>query len=215
MHGIAGTGAVTTPAVLEALGVQPCRSMAAAGEAIAGTGFAYLPLASFCPALEQLFALRPLLGVRSPANTFARELNPGDAPAMMQGVFHPTYLDTHLETAHLLGQRGAAIFKGGGGEVQRNPEKACRSLTLAEGLPGEDVWPALTKPASHGWRDEPLEPRRVGALWRGDLDAPGPEAAVVGTAAVALKLLGRADTVPAAEALAREIWESRSRKRFG
>ncbi len=215
MHGIAGTGPVTTPAVLAALGIRPCGSLGEAGKVLAAGGFAYLPLASFCPALGQLFALRPLLGVRSPANTFARELNPGDAPAMMQGVFHPTYLETHLETARLLGQRRAAIFKGGGGEVQRNPEKACRALTLMDGAAGEDIWPALTKPASNGWRNESLDPRRVGALWRGEFAATGPEAAIVGTAAVALKLLGRAGTIPAAEALAREMWEARPRERFG
>lgn len=214
MHGIDGTGPVTTPAVLAALGIRPCRSPGEAGEALAASGFAYLPLASFCPALQRLFELRPLLGVRSPANTFAREINPGGAPAMMQGVFHPTYLETHLETARLLGQPGAAIFKGGGGEVQRNPEKPCRSLTLEDGAAGEDVWPALTKPASHEWRGEPLDPGRVGALWRGGLDAPGPEAAVVGTTAVALKLLGRAATVEAAEGLAREMWVARPRKCF-
>jgi anthranilate phosphoribosyltransferase len=205
---------VTTSAVLAALGIRPSRSPGEAGDALAGSGFAYLALSSFCPALEHLFALRPLLGVRSPANTFARALNPGDAPAIMQGVFHPIYLDTHLETARLLGQRGTAIFKGGGGEVQRNPEKPCRSLTLTSGVAGEDLWPALTKPASHPWRDEPLEPARVRALWRGEIDAPGPKAAVVGTTAVALKLLGRATTIPAAEALAREMWVARARDRF-
>jgi anthranilate phosphoribosyltransferase len=136
------------------------------------------------------------------------------AVAMMQGVFHPTYLETHLETARLLGQKSAAIFKGGGGEAQRNPEKTCRALTLSGGAVGEEVWPAITKPASHGWRDEPMEPARIGALWRGELAAPGPEAAVVGTAAIALELLGHAPTVEAAEALAREMWEARPRKRF-
>jgi anthranilate phosphoribosyltransferase len=215
MHGIEGTGPVTTPAVLAALGIRPCRSPDEAGEALASSGFAYLPLASFCPALVRLFELRPLLGVRSPANTFAREINPGDAPAMMQGVFHPTYLGTHLETARLLGQPRATIFKGGAGEVQRNPEKPCRALTLEDGAAGEDIWPALTRPASHKWRGEPLEPGRIGALWRGGVEAPGPEAAVIGTAAIALKLLGHAATVESAEGLAREMWEARTRKRFG
>jgi anthranilate phosphoribosyltransferase len=215
MHGLAGEGPVTTPAVLAALGVPSCRSLDEAAIRLDDTGFAYLPIEAFCPAVQRLFALRPLLGVRSPANTFGRELNPLLATHQLQGVFHPTYLPVHQETARLLGQANAAIFKGGGGEVQRNPEKPCRVATLRAGVPGQEEWPALPLEARHAWRDEPLEPARVAALWRGELDAPGAEVAVVGTVAVALKLLGRADSFAESEATARAMWDDRPKRNYG
>ena len=51
-----------------------------------------------------------------------------------------------------------AAFKGGGGEVQRNPEKPTRIVTLSDGAPGEEDWPALTANDRYPWRDEPLDP---------------------------------------------------------
>jgi anthranilate phosphoribosyltransferase len=214
LHGIAGIGPVTTPAALRALGLAPATSFTAAKRALAADNFAYLPIETLCPALGRLFTLRPILGVRSPANTFARELNPLAAPCQVQGVFHPTYLPTHLETARILGQPRAAIFKGGGGEVQCNPEKPCRVMTLENGRGGEETWPALAG-ERHPWRAEPLEPARLVALWRGDDQAPGPEAAIVGTASIALKLLGRASTQGEALSLAKGWWAERPRSAYG
>ncbi|MFQ5785898.1 MAG: glycosyl transferase family protein [Alphaproteobacteria bacterium] len=216
MHGIAGAGPATTPKALAALGIGACASLDEAASRLDGRGFAYLPLSAFCPDLDRLFGLRPLLGVRTAVNTFARDLNPLGARCQIQGVFHPAYLPTHCETARRLGLANAAIFKGGGGEAQRNPEKPCRIATLREGAPGEEKWPAmLPKGERHPWRDEPLDPARVAALWRGEWQAPGPVAAVVGSAAIALRVLGRAATIEAAEAMARDLWAERDRARYG
>ena len=215
MHGIAGEGTATTPKTLAALGIAPARDLGDATERLARSGFAYLPLEAFCPALGRIFALRPLLGVRTAVNSFAREINPGNAPYQIQGVFHPAYLPTHLAAARLLAQPHVALFKGGAGEVQRNPEKACRVAVLHDGTEGEEDWPSLGDVARHPWRDEPLEPRRVAALWRGEWESPGPVAAVLGTAAIALKLVGRAATVEAAEDEARRLWEARPKSKYG
>jgi anthranilate phosphoribosyltransferase len=214
MHGIAGEGAVTTPAVLCALGVPACRSAGEAADRLGAAGVAYLPLGVICPELEALFQLRPLLGLRSPVNSLARELNPFGAPHQIQGVFHPTYVPLHAETAHRLGQAHAVIFKGGGGEAQRNPDKPCRTATVDDGMTGETLWPALNDGEPHPWRRDPPEPGRLAALWRGEWDAPGPAAAVVGTAAMALKLLGRAVSIEEAEDQARRLWQERPRRQF-
>ncbi len=202
MHGLEGEGPVTTPATIAALGVPVSRSPSEAARGLDTSDFAYLPLEAFCPSLSRLFSLRPLLGLRSPANTFGRELNPGTAPHQIQGVFHPTYLPTHQETARLLQQPKAAIFKGGGGEAQRNPEKPCR-VALLEGTEcREETWAPLRPDERHPWRDEPLDPHRLRDLWQGHWAPPGPVAAIIGTAAIALKLLGRVATQADAEALA-------------
>jgi anthranilate phosphoribosyltransferase len=215
MHGIEGEGSATTPASLRALGVPACGSAMEAADRIGKLGFAYLPLGVICPELEALFHLRPLLGLRSPANSLARELNPFRAPHQIQGVFHPNYLPLHQETAQRLGQAHTLIIKGGGGEAQRNPDKPCRAFTLDDGAAGEALWPALSDGEPHPWRREPLEPVRLAGLWCGEWEAPGPVAAVVGTAAMTLKLLGRAQGIDEVEDLARRLWQERPRRQFG
>jgi anthranilate phosphoribosyltransferase len=216
MHGITGfvDGYAPTRPVLETLGIPLAPSVRAAAANIAEYNFAYLPLESLCPPLERLFDLRPLLGVRTVVNTFARALNPLNAPAQMQGVFHPPYRTLHQQAALLLGQPRTAVFKGGGGEVQRNPLKPCRVAWVLDGATSDEEWPALLPEDSYAWREEPLEPKRVAALWRGDLRLPAPEAAIIGTAAIALKAVGRAATIAEAETLAARLWENRQRNRF-
>lgn len=214
MHGIQGEGPATTWAGLAALGVPLCASPGEAAGRMGAEGFAYLPLEVLCPELERLFHLRPLLGLRSPANSLARELNPYQAPHQIQGVFHPTYLPLHEQAAIRLGQPAALIFKGGGGEGQRNPDKPCKALLVEGGAAREEVWPACSEDAGYPWRKESLDPARLRALWRGEWQEPAPIAAVTGTAAMALELTGRAASIEAAEAQARQLWAERDRSRF-
>lgn len=217
MHGIAGhsEGFAPTPETLARLGVGPSASLADAARRLNDTNFAYITLDRFCPRLDGLFDLRPLFGLRSPVNTLARELNPFGAPYQLQGVFHPVYCALHQRTAQLLGQPHGAVFKGGGGEVQRNPEKPCRVATLHDGACGEEEWPALWTGEHYPWRDETAEGHRIVALWRGEIDSPAPEAAVIGTVAIALAVMGRADTPAAATAAAKTMWEARPREKYG
>jgi len=209
LHGIAGEGPVSTPRCLAAIGRRPAASVAEAAADLDRQNFAYLPLGKVCPALDRLFDLRPLLGLRSPANTYARELNPAGAPCQMQGVFHPDYIPLHRDTARLLRQPNAAIFKGAGGEAQRNPLKPCRVAVLRDGAPATEEWAATHPDIRHGWRDEPLDPARLVALWRGEIEDPAPIGAVIATTAVALKLLGRAASQDEAESQARLLWQAR------
>jgi len=208
IHGVAGEGPATTRHGLAALGLAPARSAGEAADRIDATNLAYLPVEAALPPLARLLTLKPMLGLRTFANTMARELNPFHAPCQIQGVFHPPYLELHRATQRLLGQPAAAVFKGGGGEGQRNPDKPCRTL---EPNGEETLWPALTPGVNYPWRDEPLDPRRLAALWTGDADDPAPAAAVTGTAAVALKLLGRAWDVEGSQKLAERMWRERDR----
>ena len=211
MHGIAGEaeGYAPTRPALAMLGIAPSRTPAEAAAALDETGLAYIGLEDCAPGLEWLFSLRPLLGLRSPVNSAARELNPAGAPAQIQGVFHPTYREPHGVAAKLLGQPRAAVFKGVGGEAQRNPFKPCAVETVNEGARTTEDWPALIGDPAERWRDEDLDPARIPALWRGETDDPAPTAAVTGTAAIALKTLGRAGTMEEAQALADEMWAGR------
>lgn len=208
LHGVAGEGPATTRHGLAALGLRPAISAEQAGVQIEAANLAYLPVEVVLPGLARLLTLKPVLGLRTFANTMARELNPFHAPCQIQGVFHPPYLELHRATQRLLGQPRAAVFKGGGGEGQRNPEKPCRALA-PDGE--ETVWPALTPGAGYPWRDEPLDPRRLAAVWTGEAEDAAPVAAITGTAAVALKLLGRVHDVEGSQKLADRMWRERDR----
>lgn len=211
LHGVAGEGPAGTREALAALGLPIARSVDEAARALDRTGLAYLPLEVMSPRLAELLDLKPRLGVRTAVNSLVRALDPARARARIVGVFHPPYLRLHAEAEQILGGARAAIFKGGGGEAQRNPEKACLVVRVEAGEVREELWPALTREERHPWRQEPLELARLAALWQGELRAPGPRAAVVGTAAIALHLLGRARTQAEAQELAEDLWRERPR----
>ena len=128
---------------------------------------------------------------------------------------HPPYRDLHREAALLLGQPRSVVFKGVGGEVQRNPLKICQVAGAIAGNAIDEDWPAAAASGTYIWRDESLDPDEPRRLWRGEIERPVPEAAIVATAAVALKTLGRADSIDAAEAMATAMWRARDKKGFG
>lgn len=210
LHGGPGVGEASTRHGLAALGIPAARSADEAAARLDAHVLAYLPLETLCPPLAELFVLKPILGVRTAVNSVARELNPSGAPAQIQGVFHPPYVPLHVATQAALGQRRALTFKGGGGEGQRNPDKPCRSVALADGASAALVWPQLAA-SGWPWRSEPLDTGRLAALWRGEWSEPAPKAAVTGTAAMALWLTGRAPDAASADRLAAELWASRGR----
>lgn len=216
MHGIEGftEGLAPTRPALAALGMKPAKDMAAASQMLEQTNFVYLGLESFLPRLEALFHLRPILGVRTFVNTVARAINPLGAPTQLVGMFHPNYRSVHGNVAQLCGQARAAVFKGVGGEIQRNTQKSCRVYTVLKGEIGEEDWPSSEGSKGYDWRSEPLEPERIAALWRGDLDLPAVEASIAGTVAIALKIMGKADTIAEADEMARVMWQQRSHNRF-
>jgi anthranilate phosphoribosyltransferase len=214
MHGIDGhtPGRVYTGQALAALGIPPCESPVQAAETLARERFAYLPLAHLSPVVQEMIQLRAMLGLRSPLHTVARLLNPWGAPYLMQGIFHPGYAPMHQQAALLLGQPHAAVFKGEGGEIERNPDVACTVLSVDDGVLGEQTWPALF--SSRHMKDEHMDLARLPGLWRGDIDDEYATAAVVSTAAIALRLLGKAATADEALGLARTAWQGRTRERY-
>jgi anthranilate phosphoribosyltransferase len=216
MHGIAGyaEGYAPTRPALAALGLAPSPSLAEAARQIETENFAYVGLESFAPAVQDLIHLRPLLGVRTAVNSFARGLNPLRAPALLQGIVHPPYRGLHAETLRLLGQPRGAVFKSMGGEVQRNPAKTCRIAWVADDETGESDWPAMTPGENHPWREESLDPGDLAALWRGEIAHPQPEAAIIATAALGLWVTGRAASPEDAERTADEMWAARPREKY-
>lgn len=187
----------TVPEGLGALGLRPARDRMDAAAQLGETGFAYLPLEAFSPELKALLDLRRLLGLRSPLNTAARLLDPFDARAGVDGVFHPAYIALHLAAADLLGRRRLVVVKGGGGEAERTPAKAVAAhwFDRAQGQ-GEAVLPPLPEAGGDAG---------FAAVWRG-ADGPGTATAV---ATVALGLIALGASPEQADGQAVEIWRNR------
>lgn len=214
MHGTEGhtPGRIYARHALQSLGVPIAGSLAEAGEHMRATNFAFLPLAVLNRRLQEIIELKPILGLRSPVNTFARMINPFGAAHEIQTVFHPNYKDIHRLTAKLLGQPHMAVFKGEGGEIERRPAKPVVVESLHEGVLSEEEWPPLMSEVIK--EDDNLDLGRLAAVWKGAEDYDYATAAIVGTAAIALQLLGRAEARDEALALARDLWESRNRERL-
>ncbi len=213
-HGIEGEGPATTPKVLATLGLRPAH-LSRRGRGPVG-----------CCRLRLPAARGDLPGARGPVPpaaaarvAHARERDRPRAQPVRRAALDPGRVPLHLSAAarserDAARQPRALIFKGVGGEAQRNPEKPCRTRCIDGGTAAEIVWPALTEGEPWPWRRGALEPERLVGLWRGEWQAPGPVAAVVGTTAMALGLLGRAPTVEQAEALASRLWQDRPRSRY-
>ncbi|MCC6608040.1 MAG: glycosyl transferase family protein [Burkholderiales bacterium] len=210
MHGIAraGDGRIYTRDALARLGLPVSGSLAEAVEEIRKGGFAYVPLDAFAPQVARIIGLRALLGLRSPANSIARMLNPLDAPVQLVGIFHPNYRDVHQRAATRLGQPHMAVLRGEGGEAERNPDVSCLVQSACDGQERSEEWPAMFAGGRH-LKDTTLEIGRLAAVWRGDAVDEYGAAAVVGTAAIALKALGVAGNIPDAERAARRLWDER------
>ncbi len=215
MHGASGhtAGRLYTRDVLGELGIAPCTTMAEAAQRIEDTNFAYLDLEFLSPKLHEIIEMRPLLGLRSPVHTIARMLNPFDADYVMQGIFHPGYRPMHQEAALLLGMPHLAVIKGDGGEIERNPDIACLVQSVHDGEMSNEEWPALFK--TRHMKDDELNVQRLRGVWEGTEDDEYATAAVIGTTAIALKLLGRTDSISDAERQADNLWQARTRERFG
>ncbi len=190
--------AMTVARGLEALGLRPGTDRADAAAQLDRTGFAYLPLQALSPALDALVGLRRVLGLRSPLNTAARMLNPFDARASVDGVFHPAYIALHLATAERLGRQRLVVVKGGGGEAERTPAKAVAAHWFDRaGGNGEVVLPPLPAVAETS--------ADLAQVWAGD-DGPGAATAI---ATVALGLMALGEPAADVDARAAEVWSRR------
>lgn len=205
MHGSNEFGSgQSVPAALASLGLPLATTAAQAEAGLSARGFAYIPLESLHPRLAGLLGLRRLLGLRSPLNTVARLLNPGAAPAGVDGVFHPAYITTHLQIAALQNRPRLLVLKGGGGEAERNPFKPATLHLHQQGAPpAELTLPALLMAPATASPEPPIE-----ALWSGQAPHAELEARVIGTIEMALLALGRQGPEEAA-AQAAAIWQQR------
>ena len=215
MQGTEGhtAGRIYSHPALLSLGIPIAASLHEAADHIRDSNFAFLPLAQLSPKLQEIIDFKSILGLRSPVNTFGRMVNPFNATHEIQTVFHPNYRDIHRDTANLLGQKHMAVFKGEGGEVERRPQKPVLVQSLHEGISSEEEWPALL-PEESVKVDETMDLQRLKTVWSGQEDDTYATAAIIGTAAIVLRLIGRADSPYDATALANKMWRTRDISRI-
>ena len=214
MHGASGhtNGRVYTKDVLQILGFETCTTLDDACRQIESDNFAYLDIEYMMPKLHHIIELRPFLGLRSPVHTIARMINPFLAPYSMIGIHHPGYHPTHQEAGMLLEQPHLAVIKGDGGEVERNPDMECLVQSVHDGEMSEETWPAMFK--RRHVKDEEMNPARLAQLWRGETQDEYAEAAITGTLAITLKMMGRAETMESAQHLANDMWQARNKNKL-
>jgi anthranilate phosphoribosyltransferase len=183
LHGLpGGPGREAIGEGLAETGIPITDTEGATRAALDTGGIAFVPTTRLAPGIARLLSLRGILGLRSPINTVARLLNPFDAAAGVDGVFHPPYIHVHLEASKRLNRTRLAVLKGGGGEAERRPEKPITVHLLRGQTVEEMLFPALCAADA----DEAVQAR----------------ATVQATVALGLLALGAAETVATAEAAA-------------
>ncbi len=193
--------------VYDALGLPVIRTPEALSEWVPDRP-AVIPISLLAPQLEDIIQLRHLLGLRSPVHSFARLLNPFNAPTVLQGIFHPGYHQIHQHAAARLNYQCTLVIKGDGGEFERNPDA---DLTLYWSDGGDTHEEQLDRvfPQRHAKLDH-LSLSDLCAVWHGKKRDEYGEAAVVRTASLALMAHERLSE-PAALQRVEDAWANRDR----
>ena len=209
MHGASGhtLNRLYTEQVLEYLGYSICQSEQDVQYELEQHNFAYLPLEAISPVLSDLISLRNVMGLRSPIHTLARLINPFNAKATLQAIFHPAYRSSHQQTASRLGYQNSAVIKGEGGEFERNPD----ARTLICGIKNSELYeyelPKLTQERSLA--EEELNLEKFKAVWEGKQTHVYGETAVTETMGIALYTMSVCSTYDEAMLKAKELWAKR------
>ena len=209
LHGRDAGGMLVSAA--SALGIPICASPAAASEAVAEHGIAYLPVAAMSSQLDRLLSLYGLLETRSSVNSVMPLLNPLSAPASMMGVVRPAYRDLHRDAGVLLGCRNLTILGARRDAAEATPFRLSTLLRLVDGKAQDILVPAEPEPKAYPLTGmTSLEYWR--AVWVGALRDDRAAAIITETAAIALLTLsGKAGSLEEHQAIARELWATRSR----
>ncbi len=166
-----------------------------------------MPLEAISPMLSELISLRNVMGLRSPIHTLARLINPFNAKATLQAIFHPAYRTSHQHTAARLGYQNSAVIKGEGGEFERNPDAKTLICGIKKGELYEHELPKLTPDRSP--IEEELDLAVFKAVWLGQQQHEYGEMAVTETMSIALYTMGAVNSFDEAIVKAKALWQTR------
>lgn len=209
MHGASGhtINRVYTEQVLEYLGYPICQNETQVEQQLIERHFAFIPLDVISPVLSDLISLRNVMGLRSPIHTLSRLINPFNAKATLQAIFHPAYRSSHQHTAAKLGYNNSAVIKGEGGEFERNPDAKTLICGIKQGELYELELPKLT--ADRSPTEEVLDLALFKAVWEGKQSHTYGEVAIIETIAIALYTMNQAQNYEEAQTKATAYWENR------
>lgn len=157
VHGTATeVNRIFTQNVLEELGIKSQHAI----ESIACGRVVFVPTEVLCPGLKRLLDVRRVVGLRNPAHSLVKLMNPCQGPALLVSSYtHPEYAVSMAQTLALV-QANALLLRGTEGEVvadaRRSPpmqgfvagqcvlQEPARPGTLTD-LPG---WPTSTAAAA-------------------------------------------------------------------
>ncbi|GAB3314181.1 glycosyl transferase family protein [Haliea atlantica] len=207
-------GRLYTDEAMRALGLPVADTWQAVAAQLTDGGISYLSLGQFCPDLDHLLGLKPVLGLRSCVNTLTRMLNPLQAPYSLQSVFHPAYARLHREADQHLGQPHAMVFKGEAGEAEIRPHADNRLTWLHEDATGETTLPRRPADSLPAKREVTPSVAPLRRLWRGEEEDALGLAATLDTTAAALLLLHPEQSPEQAREQAVALWDRRDRGRL-
>jgi len=110
---------VTSASVLQALGVAACEQVSP----VAAGQVAFIPTEVLCPGLKRLLDVRRVVGLRNPAHSLVKLMNPCAGHALVVGSYtHPEYAVSMGATFTLTGQH-ALLLRGTEGEPVADPRR--------------------------------------------------------------------------------------------
>jgi anthranilate phosphoribosyltransferase len=218
MHGASGhtNNRIYTESILRALNLPVCSTWEECSRALDSSNFCYSPLNSLCEPLAKMIDMRSVLGLRSPVHSLSRLINPLSAPAVLQGIFHPPYAPLHQHAGKALGYSSLCVLKGEGGEFERNPDNVAITYHCTNGVLAQEEWPALF--ARRHVKPEDLTLDEMKEAWRGgetlSEELEYSEAAIISTAAIALKAIKPQCSQEDCMNEATQLWRERDKTRF-
>jgi anthranilate phosphoribosyltransferase len=130
IHGMATESSrVFTSEVLEALD-KPAQ---AAITSIASGEIAFIPTGLLCPGLQRLLEVRRVIGLRNPAHSLVKLMNPCAGPSLLISSYtHPEYAVSMAATFALVGAN-ALLLRGTEGESVADPRRTPKMEAFLNG----------------------------------------------------------------------------------
>lgn len=209
MHGVAGhtTNRLYTEQAVQALDFQSCTALDQVDIHLQSQNFAFIPLELMCPKLAEMIQFRQFLGLRSPVHTLSRLINPFNAKATLQAIFHPAYRASHQQAAFQLGYQNSAVIKGEGGEFERNPDAKTLICGIKAGECYELELPKINPDRSIA--EEGFDLDLFKSVWLGQATHEYGEQAIVETLAIALMTMNIESDYVVAQTKAQTLWQTR------
>jgi len=190
MHGTATESTrITSQEVLSAMGLSTLAQVRAvkAGEVV------FVPTEVLCPGLKRLLDVRRVVGLRNPAHSLVKLMNPTTAAdaLLVSSYTHPEYAVSMAATFELTGAR-ALLLRGTEGEVvadaRRTPQMAAFVCGIRTPLVETQAGSLTKLPELPTDIDAATTASYTQAVLKGELPVPSPLAAQVQAVLKALSL---------------------------